>query len=288
MLVGGCGGEARDAARNDGVAGGGASTQGSAGTGGSSGRGIGGASGGGAGIGGSAGRVGPGGTAGSGGAQDRCQLPRDTRACDAGTHSFHFDAALGECVVLTSIECQNNANQFATLAECLSACGGEPARAACDGDLDCEIVDRLCCPACDMTSQADVEAVHRSQVPAYLQDLGCDVGCAPCPPVDELDRTRQYFVPWCFQGQCLVRDLRGTGHVGCQQDSDCRLRDGAGCCEDCDGIGFVALSSTEYLEGSCDDVDCAACDSPIPSELEATCDMSGSAFQCRVVRTGGP
>ena len=114
---------------------------------------------------------------------------------------------------------------------------------ACRAPGECTLLAATCCGGCDQATDQSLVAVNRSAVEAYAHVKGCDaVDCAPCPPVGEPERTRQNFVAACQQGLCSVVDIRSTDLTACKLASDCRLRDGAECCEGCDGQGIVAVN----------------------------------------------
>jgi hypothetical protein len=108
------------------------------------------------------------------------------------------------------------------------------------------------------------------------------ISCGACPPVDELSTTRQYFVPTCYAGSCGIADLREQDATTCSSDADCVLRDGAQCCEGCDGTGIVTVNPSKLdIPSLCaEDQGCPDCASIIPPEYGAQC-QSG---RCRVVR----
>lgn len=197
------------------------------------------------------------------------------RACDGPPVYFH-DVTTGECLRAPPQFCPDDDKPtFATLAECLRTCSGaRPASSACDVASDCIVAAPGCCGGCEPVTQEQLKAVHRDRRDALGND--CDVACGPCPEVTEIERTGQYFVPACDAGTCSVRDLRSTSATECDSDDDCRLRDGAGCCEGCDGLGLVAISSTELLYEACpEEIACDACVPPESEDYEAACSAEG-------------
>jgi hypothetical protein len=192
---------------------------------------------------------------------------------------FYFDRASGTCKTYGSSQCRGSANYF-SLRGCLETCpNARPEVDACGSDFDCVVVDTACCASCEPVSQSSLIAVNALRAGDY-RDPCPPVACAPCPPVDELLTTRQYFVPFCSAGKCVVRDIRGSEYTSCSVGSDCVLRDGAECCEGCDGRGLVALNRSGGGR-TCDNAGCDACTPIIPVEYRALCDGS----QCRVTRT---
>lgn len=187
-----------------------------------------------------------GGAAGSGGSapSEICKLPRVVGPCDAAFPAWWHDSATGVCEPFIYGGCGGNANNFTTLEACQNACsGGDPDMDACSGPGECVLLGASCCGPCDPATVQSFVAVNRSAAQAYSHVKGCDaVDCGPCMPVTEPERTRQNFVAACEQGRCVVVDIRTTPLTECRLASDCRLRDGAECCEGCDGQGIVAIN----------------------------------------------
>jgi hypothetical protein len=96
-----------------------------------------------------------------------------------------------------------------------------------------------------------------------------------CAPIPEEERTRQYFVAECIAANCQLTDLRNTGDAACLADSECMLRDGTGCCPDCDGQGYLSLHSMRFLNDTCGvRISCPACLPPQPPPpFEPYCDL---------------
>jgi hypothetical protein len=101
--------------------------------------------------------------------------------------------------------------------------------------------------------------------------------------IPEAQQTAQYYAADCRAGRCVVVDVRTTAATSCLDNNDCYLRDGLGCCEGCDGQGFVALSHNADVAlltcGSGPIPPCLPCDSPIPSNYVPQC----VANHCAVV-----
>jgi hypothetical protein len=176
--------------------------------------------------------------------------------------------------------CPNNENFFATLEECLGACrNSQPAETACDHAYDCVIVDPTCCETCEPFEYHAKASVNRERQSEFEDTRPCPDACPTCDPSIEPGLTGRYAIPACRDGRCVAHY---TGPQSCSADWDCSLREGPGCCEPCDGIGIVALSSLAHLAELCDpNVDCEACQPMIPSELTAVCSDAG---QCEVAR----
>ena len=287
LLLFGCGGESRSAGTDDNggsVQGGGSATGGSS-TGGTSrgGSSAGGAPSGGTSTGGTAsggtgtGGFGAGGDAGTGtsgtGARPPsvCALPApEPISCDSGSVWFFHDPVTDECVGRGPSDCPMGwPNVFGSLAECLAACpSARPAVAACDFSYECDVASAACCGACDPVAESDLVAINRQRASDHLG--GCGIVCGPCPEVDELARTSQYFIAECAGGSCALRDIRHGPETECAEHADCSLRYGAGCCATC-GAGLLSVSSLD-LTDRCDPAsDCAECGNAIPEQYSAVC-----------------
>jgi hypothetical protein len=250
-------------------------------------RSAGGSAGGGAGgSGGASGRAGSSGagSAGSAGTGDAggpdCFAEPRSEPCGMGG-GFYFDPASETCRSYGANTCYHGPNYF-SLQGCLETCpNARPDIDACSFDSDCTLVDRGCCGSCEPVSGDSLIAVNvqRARAGDY-RDPCPPIACSPCPPLDELQTTRQYFRAACgAPGKCYVEDIRKTEYTQCRTDADCVLRDGAACCEGCDGGGLVAVNpSVGRLCG--ENVSCPECASIIPAEYGAQC-QSGN---CRVIR----
>lgn len=213
--------------------------------------------------------AGTGNVAGSGGAPDPCATP-SLNSCDGIPFFFH-KAETGECLFAGWTVCATTPG-FSSLAECLMACpGSKPAVDACDDTSQCTIVDPGCCGHCDPVKATDLVASNVQRV-NDVRDCPGGVACGACPDVPELERTRQYFYTKCNIGRCELVDVRETAAVKCVADENCHLRAGSGCCESCQGLGLVSLSSTQYLQEMCQNVGCDACAPNIPVDYRAACD----------------
>lgn len=99
----------------------------------------------------------------------------------------------------------------------------------------------------------------------------------PCEPVLENMQSQKHFEPACRNAHCTVIDIRETALTACTKTSDCMLRDGADCCAQCDGTGWVAVNKSADLCGGAP-TPCDGCVSKPPSEWDAVC-LSGRCFQ---------
>ena len=61
-----------------------------------------------------------------------CSLPADVGPCDGACASYWYNQATGSCELFAYGCCGGNANRFATLAACASACDPAPPSARCD------------------------------------------------------------------------------------------------------------------------------------------------------------
>jgi hypothetical protein len=103
--------------------------------------------------------------------------------------------------------------------------------------------------------------------------LPCAGSCGVCPEPEEVDKTGAYFVARCIEASCTVVDVRDD-YAECNSGEDCVLRDGNDCCEDCDGSGYIALSSFSFVsELACPEILCSACATPPPAGLWAACNL---------------
>jgi hypothetical protein len=153
--------------------------------------------------------------------------------------------------------------------------GTSPQLVECDAHSDC-VVDSASCCSCEPVSAEDLQAVRADWV-----DPAPECNCEPCPDVTETETARQYFIAECHSGQCELVDLRDD-FTECSTGEDCLLREGSDCCEGCDGRGYIAVSSFEFVgEERCDDVACDPCLSSVPAGLSAQCDLDTN--HCAVV-----
>src|SRR5258706_8167285 len=139
------------------------------------------------------------GAAGAGGGTpaDLCKLPMVSGPCDAFFPAWWHNPATGVCEPFIYGGCQGNANNFPSLAACQQAChGGMPDMDACEGPGSCILASAGCCGVCDTADARSFVAVNRAFSKAYPSARMCPpVACAPCPPVPEMQSTRQ-----CFRG----------------------------------------------------------------------------------------
>lgn len=146
----------------------------------------------------------------------------------------------------------------------------EPDYYACVEPADCVVRARGCCGICGQATADDLLAVNARYV---NEVVGCALlPCAPCPAPEQ--DTLGYFVADCVEQKCSLLDLRTTPLTACQSDSDCRLRNGSGCCPDCGSASVIALSDERRLaELVCpsEDYGCPDCAALPPPNAVAVC-----------------
>jgi hypothetical protein len=186
-------------------------------------------------------------------------LPKVVGPCEAAVPAYWHDPATGVCMPFIFGGCDGNANNFPSLEACQMTCsGGQPDMDACSGVGDCLLLSDSCCAACNPNSTHSFVSIRRGTEQEFTRLRGCDgITCGACPPIAEPDSTRQYFIATCEAGRCKVADIRQTALTSCMGNTDCVLRDGAECCEGCDGQGIVAVSRF-------DDVAKRVCPTPTP------------------------
>ena len=233
---------------------------------------------GGTGVAGSGGAAG--GSGGGAGMPARCQLPAESGQCLAYSPSYFHNPVTGICEPFVYGGCGGNDNRFSTLAECQAACrGGSPDMDACEFSRDCALLSASCCGVCPDSAEARAfVALNSKHTAAFERTLPCGSTCGACPPFNELSSNAQYFAATCEAGQCTVVDIRETALTECGPSSQCTLRDGAGCCEDCDGQGIVAIRAERLQDMMCGAPSaCPACAPKIPGQLVALCNGSRCA-----------
>jgi hypothetical protein len=154
---------------------------------------------------------------------------------------------------------------------------------ACNGPGQCLAVETSCCGVCGTPELSAFTAVNTMLVKAY--DLAMCPGTINCPAC--LMGTNPNIGARCVQGHCQPFDVRNVvDYTSCQQDTDCVLRAGLGCCT-CGGptAGWVAVSAAgakAIEQAECTpDSGCAACVPTPPTNLRAAC----SSHSCKVVAT---
>ena len=210
-----------------------------------------------------------------------CTEPQVAGNCKGYVPSFWHNPNTGVCEPFVYGGCNGNDNRFATRDECYYQCGGggDNDWAACGHDTDCVIASSGCCDACEPVQDQQLVAINR--VYTYgnkYQNTQCPTGaaCAPCPTATEYDGTRKYFKAVCSSGDCTVQDVRTSPLTECKSDADCVLRDGADCCEGCDGSGFVPVNKNANF---CDSLG-TACDACVSTGAEKYQSVCGGGGHC--------
>jgi len=151
-----------------------------------------------------------------------------------------------------------------------SASGGESST-ACSEHADCTLASTACCSGCEPVAAGDLVAMNWA---AFDQRPECDADCGACPQPSEAGLTGAYFLARCIEDNCRVVDVRDE-YAACTTSEDCLLRDGTQCCEDCDGSGYVALSSFGFVSDlGCPPILCAPCPTSPPEGLSAECNTA--------------
>lgn len=127
-----------------------------------------------------------------------------------------------------------------------SSTGGSTAvdYSACADFGECSAIGTGCCGVCGYPEASDFAGVNNAYVDLYFQQVCPEpIPCPACPTAVNLA-----IVAYCDQGQgkCEVVDV-GT----CTVNSDCRLRNGMGCCEACaapfEQLVAVSQEPTPYV-----------------------------------------
>jgi hypothetical protein len=236
--------------------------------------------------GGEGGSSGQGGAGGQAGMRARCTLPSQPGNCNAYFPAFFHNPKNGVCEPFVYGGCGGNDNRFETREECQAACrGGTPDMDVCTTNSDCMVASPACCGNCSGETAHELVGINSRNQDAYHATTGCGgISCGPCPEIDELERTAQYFVSTCQNGACTIVDIRETAVTQCGTDADCELRDGASCCRECDGSGLVAVEPHALADLMCHGIEhCVGCPPPIPPpppEFVPVC----STGRCSVTR----
>ena len=212
------------------------------------------------------------GGAGGSAPADACSAPQISGVCDAFIPSFWHDPKTGLCVPFIYGGCGGNANRYASRDACLQACPGpKDDWGACTDDSNCTLIGSGCCAACEPFDGTQLIAIDSAHVPIYDNSHCAGSGaCAPCLTVPENEQTGKYFKPVCRNAHCTAIDVRETALTECKKTSDCALRDGAECCPQCDGSGWVPVNKSANLCGGAPTA-CDACTSPLPANWDTVC-----------------
>jgi hypothetical protein len=208
---------------------------------------------------------------------DACSAAQASGECEAYIPSFWHNPATGLCEPFVYGGCGGNANRYPSREACQQACANiQDDWDECVDDSNCTLVYQMCCGPCNPTVE-DVIAINTSHQSLW-GTCSVPTSCGPCLPVPETEQSLKYFKPKCQHAHCTLIDIRETALTACETTSDCTLRDGVGCCPECDGAAWVAVNENADL---CPDVkpSCGFCISPPPQDWEAVC----IAGQCRQV-----
>jgi hypothetical protein len=182
----------------------------------------------------------------------------------------------GLCLPFTYGGCEGNANNFETIESCYAECGalGPTLPASCSSPFDCTLVPSMCCGGCSEPSLANRVAVRKGQESAVQIATGCHlVDCVPCEPA----QPNPWLGATCTAARCVAFDARALDITLCTDTSDCVLRGGLECCENCaaQGLDFVAVNREANVAAlTCGDGHgaCDACVAVPPFGLVALCE----------------
>jgi Kunitz/Bovine pancreatic trypsin inhibitor domain len=216
---------------------------------------------------GSTGSSGPGGSS-----SEPCSLPADPGSCGEASIAWWYNPATGICEPFTYGGCGGNDNRFSSSAICSRICGGVTID-GCVSPADCVITTPGCCAPCD-ANETQLIAINRKFAGTFGNCSG--IACGGCAPVDPFFAARPYFAATCVEHWCYLMDLRQTEYTACTEDTDCRLRAGTECCEDCATDQIVALAinkSSSFQQLTCGDQPpaCRHCAPQIPADYGARC-----------------
>jgi hypothetical protein len=114
--------------------------------------------------------------------------------------------------------------------------------ASCDGPGQCVLATPGCCAKCGTTTVADFVAVNSAKAGDYQKSVcPSPQGCPDCAQIVDPN-----IFAYCSAGKCVVADVRTDPVSQCQTDSDCHLRNGSACCEDCGGPNASEVISVSY------------------------------------------
>ncbi len=194
--------------------------------------------------------------------------------CNAYIPSFWHNPETGVCEPFAFGGCGGNENRFPSREDCQKVCPRLGANYDnCLIDSDCRVIAASCCGVCEPVDDHSLLSVAKATLEQF-QSQHCSTiePCAPCLDPGETESMMKYFRPACAaEGQCTVKDIRNEPKLtGCQVDADCVLRDGAECCPQCDGAGWIgARKGADFCSGTV--VGCNDCASTPPPNLRVYC-----------------
>ena len=204
-----------------------------------------------------------------------CTAPQDAGPCEGFFPAFWHDPQTGLCEPFVYGGCSGNENRYPSRDACMQACAAtRDDWGGCAHDNDCVLAGPSCCVACDPAIEqlVAVNLAHEQQY-RELRCPGPGTSCEPCIPVPENEQTSKFLKAVCENARCTVLDIRESPLTECQKTSDCVLRDGAGCCAECDGSGWVPVNKNADLCGGAP-AECDDCTSPLPANWDVVC-LSG-------------
>ncbi|HEY3256986.1 MAG TPA: BPTI/Kunitz domain-containing protein [Polyangiaceae bacterium] len=214
-------------------------------------------------------------TAGTAGASadPACTSAQDSGECDAYVPAFWHNPKTGLCEPFVYGGCGGNANRYPSRDACIQACPAvREDWGECANDSNCTLIRASCvCELCEPVAIEQLVAVNLGHVALY-GNSHCtgEVPCVDCPPVPEDEQTEKYFKPVCQNARCTLIDIRESPLSECRSGSDCVLRDGASCCEECDGSGWVPVNKRADFCGGVPTA-CDGCAPPPAQHLLAVC-----------------
>ncbi len=216
------------------------------------------------------------GVGGSSGAPDRCSLPMWSdeglsRSCDGLMWRYWHNPATGFCQLYFYGGCGASANSFMSWRECVDTCGGQDPSIGlqdCTAPADCVAANPFCMGTLCSNPLDEYVGINRQ----YLGELQRRLSCSyePMCPYGSYGAT-------CQDGVCVTFNIWKSDLSACDADSDCALRYGVGCCEDCGGFSLVAVNQLRWepFAESCRalGLDCGPCGS-YPATASARCSNS--------------
>ena len=127
-----------------------------------------------------------------------------------------------------------------------SAGAGSVDQTACTSSFQCRLVPASCCGCAPLNTLSNLTAINS----AYENARCATVDCSSCFQPGERIPWAQ-FTATCDKpnnapvGHCIAVDLGTTAITECQSATDCNLRQGSGCCPDCQG-SWLAINGSQY------------------------------------------
>lgn len=142
---------------------------------------------------------------------------------------------------------------------------------ACTGPGQCILVSTGCCPGCGIAQLGSMTAINADHQEEYYQDL-CPEPVA-CPACESAPNPNLFA--YCEAGHCVAADVTTHAVSACVTDSDCHLRNGSACCEECIGSvdQLIAVGAGNDLVGlTCGPNEgCPKCLPVYPQDAVALC-----------------